>query len=160
MSPEQALGRVNELDERSDLYSLAIIFLELVTLEHPYADKRTTQELVVAHATQVISKSEIDARLKKVVAPVEFAPFLAKALAKDRDHRFASAAEMERAFDRVQSCEMDVTCHITFTKRALRAIANWLDAHPRLFTIGVLLVLLGFVGGVGGAIVAVAHALR
>lgn len=160
MSPEQALGRVNELDERSDLYSLALIFLELMTLEHPYADKRTTQELVVAHATQVISKGELDARFQRAIAPIEYCPFLAKALAKDREQRFATAAEMEAAFDRVQTCDMDVTCHITFAKRSLRAIATWLDAHPRLFTMLVLGVLVGLLAGGVLAVQAALHALR
>jgi serine/threonine protein kinase len=160
MSPEQALGRVNELDERSDLYSLALIFVELMTLEHPFADKRTTQELVVAHATQVISKTELDARFQKAVAPIEYCPFLARCLAKDPAQRYASAAEMELAFDRVQTCEMDVTCHITFAKRALRATANWLDAHPKHFTVGLLLAIFGLVGGVAMGAMAAAHALR
>ncbi len=160
MSPEQALGRVNELDERSDLYSLALIFVELMTLEHPYADKRTTQELVVAHATQVITKAELDARFQAVSGPLEFCPFLARALAKDRERRFASAAEMELAFDRVQTCDMDVTCHITLAKRTLRALTNWLDAHPRLFTVILLLAVVGALTGGVFAVVAAARTLR
>jgi hypothetical protein len=67
---------------------------------------------------------------------------------------------MEHAFDRVQTCDMDVTCHITFTKRALRATANWLDAHPKLFTIGLLLAVLGLVGGVVAGAMGAMHALR
>jgi serine/threonine protein kinase len=160
MSPEQALGRVNELDERSDLYSLALIFVELMTLEHPFADKRTTQELVVAHATQIISKTELDARFQKAIAPIEYCPFLARALAKDPAQRYGSAAEMEQAFDRVQTCDMDVTCHITFAKRALRAVATWLDAHPKLFTVGVGLALLAMAGGLAAGMLAAVRALR
>lgn len=160
MSPEQALGRVNELDERSDLYSLALLFVELMTLEHPYADKRNAQELVVAHATQVIAKSELDARFQRAGAGIEFCPFLAKALAKVRDQRFATAAEMEHAFERVQTCDMEVTCHITFAKRTLRALMLWLDDNPKLFTVIVLLAALGLVSGAAMLMLAATHAVR
>ena len=46
MSPEQAAGRNDELDERSDIYSLSLLFYELSTLEHPLGAITSLKELV------------------------------------------------------------------------------------------------------------------
>lgn len=45
MSPEQAAGRVSELDERSDIYALGAILYAILTLEPPI-EGRTTEEVL------------------------------------------------------------------------------------------------------------------
>jgi len=87
MSPEQAKGE--ELDARSDLFSLGIIFYELLTGNSPYkAD--TTLEAMYKRATE------------HVRPPIEIAPEIPKPLSDiavrclevDKDKRYASAAEI------------------------------------------------------------------
>jgi DNA-binding response OmpR family regulator len=82
MSPEQALGE--ELDGRTDLYSLGILFYEMVTGRKPYT-----------------GLSAIDVLQQHVTAPVPQLPhshvhlqaLLEGLIAKSRDDRFANAAQ-------------------------------------------------------------------
>ena len=39
MPPEQALGRLDEIDHRSDVYSLGAILYEILTLQRPFTGK-------------------------------------------------------------------------------------------------------------------------
>jgi serine/threonine-protein kinase PpkA len=82
MSPEQALGE--DLDGRTDLYSLGILFYEMVTGRKPYT-----------------GLSAIDVLQQHVTAPVPQLPhshvhlqaLLEGLIAKSRDDRFANAAQ-------------------------------------------------------------------
>ena len=82
MSPEQALGE--ELDHRSDLYSLGIVFYEMLTHRKPYT-----------------GVSAIDVLQQHVNAPLpqlprkqaHLQPLLDGLLAKARDERFATAGD-------------------------------------------------------------------
>ena len=80
MSPEQAQG--TELDGRSDLYSLGVIFHEMLTGSKPYLG---------ATAIEVLQQ-HVSAPLPQL--PAELArhqPLLDGLLAKSRDDRFATA---------------------------------------------------------------------
>ena len=83
MSPEQALGEV--LDARSDFYSLGIMYYEMLTGKKPY-----------------MGGSAMDVLQQHVNAPVpmlpkqlmQHEPLLLKLMAKSREERFASAADI------------------------------------------------------------------
>lgn len=86
MSPEQAAGRIGEIDARSDLYSLGIVAYELVTGRHPF-ESRPVGELLVAQITETPPSP---GRLVPLPAALDDA--IMRLLRKRREERFASAA--------------------------------------------------------------------
>jgi eukaryotic-like serine/threonine-protein kinase len=88
MSPEQVLGDPLALDTRSDVYALGVLFYELLAGRLPY-----TVSPVLPEAVRTIREedgaplSSIDRRYRGDIETIA-----AKALAKDRTNRYASAA--------------------------------------------------------------------
>ena len=83
MSPEQGHG--SALDERSDLYSLGVIFYEMLTRQKPYL-AQTPMSVIYMHANAPIPLLPEDLR--------KYQPLLNKLLAKDPVHRFGSASAL------------------------------------------------------------------
>jgi len=83
MSPEQCLGRA--VDTRSDLYSLGVMFYEMLTGKKIY-DSANPAELVRLHV------NEPAPRLPEPLAAHQ--PLLDRLLAKKPEDRFQSAAEL------------------------------------------------------------------
>ena len=93
MSPEQAQA-VEQLDHRSDIYSLGVILYEMLTGDIPYkADSSLGQAMMhVLEPVPRILKANPD--LPKVCETI-----VQKAMAKDRDDRYASASELAEALE-------------------------------------------------------------
>ena len=92
MSPEQAQGKT--LDPRSDIYSLATILYEVLTGKLPF-DAKTPMEYIQHHV--MTPPIPLDQRVPGLAFPQGLGDVLAKALAKDLDHRFQTAAEFAAA---------------------------------------------------------------
>jgi DNA-binding NarL/FixJ family response regulator len=86
MSPEQALGE--QLDARSDFYSLGVICYEMLTGQKPFTGA-SAMEVLQQHVSA--PPPPLPAALQRYEA------FLARMLAKSRDERFTSAAEIVAA---------------------------------------------------------------
>ena len=87
MSPEQARGQ--RADGRSDLFSLGIIFYEMVTGRRPFAGE-TPSDMI---ASLLVSEPARPASLQPNLPP-ELDAILTRLLAKDRDARFQTAQEL------------------------------------------------------------------
>ncbi|HEY7090093.1 MAG TPA: tetratricopeptide repeat protein [Tepidisphaeraceae bacterium] len=91
MSPEQAGGDPAQLDTRSDVYSLGIVAYELLAGKLPYELKT----LMIHEAVRVIREEE-PSRLSAVSKTYrgDIETIVAKALAKEKERRYQSAAEL------------------------------------------------------------------
>ncbi len=87
MSPEQAKGE--ELDARSDLFSLGIIFYELLTGNSPYKADTTLEALYKRTTEHVRPPIEIAPEIPKPLSDIAV-----RCLEIDKDKRYASATEI------------------------------------------------------------------
>ena len=92
MSPEQAMGLVDQMDGRADIFSVGAMMHALITGQR-INNGRTEQEALVMAATKPVPSV---ARIAPNV-PIEIIQIVDKALAWDRRNRFADAREMQAA---------------------------------------------------------------
>lgn len=90
MSPEQAAGRITEVDIRSDIYSLGVVGFELLAGVFPY-DLAGLSLSEVVHAIQHAPPRRLGSICPSQRGDVEIV--IARALEKDRERRYPSAAE-------------------------------------------------------------------
>jgi WD40 repeat protein len=91
MSPEQVSGDPDAIDTRTDVYALGVLLYELLTGRLPHAThSRSLPEMVLAVRDEPVTRlGTIDASLRGDLDAIA-----AKTLEKDRDRRYASAAEL------------------------------------------------------------------
>ena len=90
MSPEQYRGEA--VDGRSDLFSAGAVLFELLTGERPFPGRNVTQI-----APLLLDPAPLDVAPRLVGQSPELVAAIARALAKRRDERFASASAMAAA---------------------------------------------------------------
>lgn len=88
MSPEQVLGKRNQINARSDVFSLGAVFHEALTLELPFQSD-STHELT----NEILFQRPKDARLSGYGVPRELAVICSKMLEKRQADRYVSAGE-------------------------------------------------------------------
>ncbi|MBL8950505.1 MAG: serine/threonine protein kinase [Myxococcaceae bacterium] len=93
MSPEQALGQ-EELDCRTDVFALGIVLYEAVTGVRLFRRGSDLQTLRAVAECEVVPPSKVVAGL-----PSQLDDILLMALARDRDRRFQTAAELGSALE-------------------------------------------------------------
>lgn len=111
MSPEQIRGR--EIDGRSDIYSLGIVFFEMVTGRKPY-NANTPIELSMQHLHDPIPKARQFVR----DLPHEVDQIISKAIAKNPEDRFPNMAAFAQALEKLSGTTVGTT---TAERRAIKA---------------------------------------
>jgi len=93
MSPEQARGRLGEVDQKSDIYSVGAILYHLLAGEAPYVPRgaKVSPRTVLAAAIQGPPKPVHRVRPD---LPEELCAICEKAMAWDRNRRYPSMREM------------------------------------------------------------------
>ncbi|MBX3403391.1 MAG: serine/threonine protein kinase [Phycisphaeraceae bacterium] len=91
MSPEQVAGDPNELDTRSDVYTLGVILYELLCgrLPHRLGDKTVPEAVRIINQDDPDPPSRVDRNLRGDLQTI-----ILKSLEKDRARRYQSAADL------------------------------------------------------------------
>jgi Protein kinase domain len=119
MSPEQVKG--TDLDARTDLYSLGMVFYEMLTGNVPFrVDSDSALSIAMKHLNETLPP-----------LPLEFAryqPIVDRLTAKDRNQRYASATEVLHALRAMSEGEGSRAS--TLVRTAARATETTIAAAP------------------------------
>jgi uncharacterized protein (TIGR03067 family) len=120
MAPEQAEGRLNQIDRRSDVYGLGAILYEILTGQPPFCGRDTPVIL-----RKVVSDQPVPPRqqVSSVPAPVE--AICLKALSRQRADRYATAVDLAVEVQRFLADEPVQAYPEPWTTRTRR----WLSRH-------------------------------
>jgi serine/threonine protein kinase/TolB-like protein/Tfp pilus assembly protein PilF len=95
MSPEQA--RSEELDARTDLFSFGVVLYEMATGKKPFSGNNVVMTLDAVLHTKPPSPTTLNPAI-----PKELEGIIGKAMEKDRNKRYATAAEMKAALQHLK----------------------------------------------------------
>jgi serine/threonine protein kinase len=95
MAPEQAWGQTERIGPRTDIFGLGAVLYELLAGRPPYRAPSRDALLALARQARVIPPRQINPRVSRSLERI-----CLKALARDPEHRYASAGQLERALRR------------------------------------------------------------
>jgi serine/threonine-protein kinase len=132
MSPEQAEGRLDRIDRRSDVYGLGAILYEILTAKPPFGGIDAPTVL-----RKVMHEDPMPPREVVPTTPPALEAVCLKALAKDPAARYGSAGEVAREVQRFLADEPVQACPDPVTVR----LARWGRRHRPLVTSAAVLLM-------------------
>jgi serine/threonine protein kinase len=88
--------RGNELDGRTDLYSLGLVLFEMLTAVRPFAADTFVATLLLRVQNDPVAPRQLRPEIPQVVSDL-----VMRAVAREREARYGSAEEMQRAIEGV-----------------------------------------------------------
>ncbi len=129
MSPEQAAGRTQFVDHRSDIYSLGITLYEMATLTRAFASDNREDFL-----RRIATEEPLAPRRLNRSIPLDLETIILKAVAKEPTDRYASA----QAFADDLRCFLDGRSTLARRPTLVERAAKWTRRHRRLVMAGML----------------------
>jgi eukaryotic-like serine/threonine-protein kinase len=135
MSPEQARGQ--KVDERTDVFSLGVVFYEMIAGRTPFAG--ATQADVIA---AILDKEPEPLARSRPEVPEALDRFIAKALRKDRADRYQSGAELLAALKTLRQ-QLDSGAVVARRASSAEFLLGQFKQHRRaaLFALAALIAL-------------------
>jgi serine/threonine-protein kinase len=158
MSPEQARGDVDAIDERSDVYCATALFFELMTLRHYLGERESLAEVLGA-----IQNDELHLSFATLVHPTqgpvppELVHIAKKGLRKAPAERYQSVTDMIDLLEAALDGRIQVQCPFTLQKRMTRELTRFTDRRPFLAMATFLTTGLGTLALVAWAVLVVLH---
>jgi len=145
MSPEQA--RSETIDARSDLFSFGTVMYEMATGKKPFTGNNSLATLDAVLHSKPTPPHDINPKV-----PIELEGIVGKAMEKDRNHRYQSAAEMKSDLALLKREHESGNIKSGTHSAKLRAATRTFGRDTRLLTIlvlsmaGLLITVLAAVG--------------
>lgn len=141
MSPEQALGQ--NVDHRSDVFSLGVVIYELLTGVLPFKGDRTAAIL-----DAIVHHKEIPITAVRADLPVALERIVSRALEKDRELRYQTANDLRADLKRLQrTLDSAATGELNPRKTVEAAPVNVQQKlSATMIAVGALALVLGIAG--------------
>ncbi|MDB5340927.1 MAG: prkC 10 [Planctomycetaceae bacterium] len=158
MAPEQASGRVDEIDERTDVYGLGAILFSILT---GFAPHELSQESLAPGSKMsdlldmIVDQPTTRPRKLNPEIPIPLEAICLKAIAKERCARYQSASALSEDLQRWLANEPISAIQDPFPKRFQR----WMAKHRRLSQTLALCATLMVAGLVGWGFNSYQHAV-
>jgi serine/threonine protein kinase/tetratricopeptide (TPR) repeat protein len=130
MSPEQSMGQ--QLDQRSDLFAIGLIFYELLTNETPYKAESAMGSLLLRNQKRAIPVTELDASVPKGLSDI-----VGKCLERDLNLRYQSAQEILADLDAVQGKRRISASNLRLSALFEQVSWKWVAAAALVLALGI-----------------------
>ncbi|PJB33800.1 MAG: serine/threonine protein kinase [Deltaproteobacteria bacterium CG_4_9_14_3_um_filter_63_12] len=146
MSPEQAEGKTDQIDARSDIYSFTVLMHEFFTLQHYLHDVSNLSGMLMGAVHRDQPFATLAKNPYQGPVPPEYAHMMRPGMAKDPAQRYQTVAEVMNRLGKAMRGEFSAQCAVTFVKSTGNKLVKSVDTSPipmAILYIGLAVLVLG-----------------